>query len=55
MAALIGIYPFDTVRRRMMMTSGANYKYGSYKEFIKEIYSSQGLRGFFIGLPVIFL
>lgn len=29
-AALIGIYPFDTVRRRMMMTSGQNYKYGSY-------------------------
>lgn len=34
-AALIGIYPFDTIRRRMMMTSGQNYKYGSYGEFIK--------------------
>ncbi len=34
-AALIGIYPFDTVRRRMMMTSGQNYKYGSYGQLIK--------------------
>lgn len=54
-AALIGIYPFDTIRRRMMMTSGQNYKYGSYGEFIRGIYSSQGLKGFFSGLPVILL
>ncbi len=33
-AALVGIYPFDTVRRRLMMTSGQNYKYGSYKQFM---------------------
>jgi len=25
--ALFTIYPFDTIRRRMMMTSGQNYKY----------------------------
>jgi len=25
--ALATIYPFDTIRRRMMMTSGQNYKY----------------------------
>ncbi len=34
-AALIGIYPFDTVRRRLMMSSGQSYKYGSYRHFIR--------------------
>ena len=53
-AALFGIYPFDTVRRRLMMTSGQQYKYGSYKKFIKQFYGNAGLRGFFPGLPVIF-
>ena len=53
-AALTGIYPFDTVRRRLMMTSGQNYKYGSYKQFLKEIYMNQGLSGFFAGMPIIF-
>jgi hypothetical protein len=36
--ALLGIYPFDTVRRRLMMTSGQNYKYGSTGSFIKDIF-----------------
>jgi solute carrier family 25 (adenine nucleotide translocator) protein 4/5/6/31 len=36
--ALFGIYPFDTIRRRLMMTSGQNYKYGSSMKFIKLIY-----------------
>lgn len=52
--ALIGIYPFDTIRRRIMMTSGQQYKYGPYSKFIKCIYKGQGLKGFFPGLPVIF-
>jgi solute carrier family 25 (adenine nucleotide translocator) protein 4/5/6/31 len=55
-AALTGIYPFDTIRRRLMMSSGQNYKYGSYKSFIKQIYKNHGItNGFFSGLPVIFL
>jgi len=54
-AALMGIYPFDTIRRRLMMTSGQSYKYGSYSQFIKHVYHSQGLRGFFKGMPIIFL
>lgn len=36
-AALLGIYPFDTIRRRLMMTSGQNYKYGSYRSFISHV------------------
>ena len=35
LTALLGIYPFDTIRRRLMMTSGQKYKYGSYGKFIK--------------------
>jgi solute carrier family 25 (adenine nucleotide translocator) protein 4/5/6/31 len=33
--ALFGIYPFDTIKRRLMMTSGQKYKYGPYSRFIK--------------------
>jgi solute carrier family 25 (adenine nucleotide translocator) protein 4/5/6/31 len=54
-AALIGIYPFDTIRRRLMMTSGQNYKYGSYRQFIRYVYQEQGFRGFFIGIPITFM
>jgi len=53
--ALFGIYPFDTIRRRLMMIYGQKYKYGPYDKFIKEIYRSQGLRGFYPGFSVIFL
>lgn len=30
MIAIYSVYPFDTIRKRMMMTSGANYKYGGF-------------------------
>ncbi|KAI8150246.1 ADP,ATP carrier protein [Fennellomyces sp. T-0311] len=42
-------YPIDTVRRRMMMTSGAAVKYDSSIHAFKEIIAKEGTRSLFKG------
>ena len=53
--ALSGVlsYPFDTVRRRMMMMSGrkatADIQYTSTMDCWRKVYSQEGFKGFFKG------
>jgi hypothetical protein len=54
-AAISLTYPSDTARRRMMMTSGASYKYRGFSDCCRKIWKREGLRGFYAGGPVIFL
>ncbi|KAI9022296.1 mitochondrial carrier domain-containing protein [Phycomyces nitens] len=42
-------YPIDTVRRRMMMTSGAAVKYDSSLHALKEIVAKEGTKSLFKG------
>ncbi|KAI9007021.1 ADP,ATP carrier protein [Phycomyces nitens] len=42
-------YPTDTVRRRMMMTSGAAVKYDSAFHALREIMAKEGIRSLFKG------
>lgn len=37
MIAIYSVYPFDTIRKRMMMTSGADYKYGGFLDCADKI------------------
>jgi solute carrier family 25 (adenine nucleotide translocator) protein 4/5/6/31 len=41
-AALASYYPFDTVRHRMMMTSGEAVKYKSSLDAFKQIIAKEG-------------
>ena len=44
-------YPFDTLRRRMMMQAGRrDVIYASYIDWFHKIYKKEGLRGFFKGV-----
>lgn len=45
----IASYPIDTIRRRMMMTSGAAVKYKSSFDAASQIYAKEGMRSFFKG------
>ncbi len=40
-------YPIDTVRRRMMMTSGAAVKYNSSMHCMQEIIKNEGVKSLF--------
>jgi solute carrier family 25 (adenine nucleotide translocator) protein 4/5/6/31 len=42
-------YPIDTIRRRMMMTSGEAVKYASSIDCAKQIYAKEGFSSFFKG------
>ncbi|RCH78368.1 hypothetical protein CU097_001658, partial [Rhizopus azygosporus] len=42
-------YPIDTVRRRMMMTSGAAVKYDSSLHCFREIVANEGVKSLFKG------
>jgi solute carrier family 25 (adenine nucleotide translocator) protein 4/5/6/31 len=42
-------YPLDTVRRRMMMTSGEAVKYTSSLQAMSQIYQKEGVKSFFKG------
>jgi len=42
-------YPLDTVRRRMMMTSGEAVKYTSSLQAMSVIYKTEGVKSFFKG------
>lgn len=48
-AAGLASYPLDTVRRRMMMTSGAAVKYRNSFHCSAEIYRAEGVSSFFKG------
>lgn len=48
-AAGLASYPIDTVRRRMMMTSGAAVKYNSSMHCMSEIVKNEGIKSLFKG------
>lgn len=54
-AAISLTYPSDTVRRRMMLTSCADYKYKNFVDCAAQIWSREGLFGFYRGAPMILL
>ncbi|RMZ84144.1 hypothetical protein DV738_g530, partial [Chaetothyriales sp. CBS 135597] len=45
----IASYPLDTIRRRMMMTSGEAVKYKSSLDAARQIFAAEGVRSFFKG------
>lgn len=45
----IASYPLDTVRRRMMMTSGEAVKYSSSFDAFKQIVAKEGVKSLFRG------
>ena len=45
----IASYPLDTIRRRMMMTSGEAVKYAGSMDAARKIFAAEGLRSFFKG------
>ena len=45
----IASYPLDTVRRRMMMTSGEAVKYSSSLDAARQIMAAEGIKSFFKG------
>jgi len=45
----IASYPLDTIRRRMMMTSGEAVKYASSFDAARKIMAAEGIRSFFKG------
>ncbi len=47
--ASLASYPFDTVRRRMMMTSGEAVKYKSSVDAFQQILAKEGAKSFFKG------
>lgn len=48
-AAGIASYPIDTVRRRMMMTSGEAVKYNGSIDCARQIFAKEGMASFFKG------
>lgn len=47
------VSPLQTVTRRMMMTSGHSFKYQGYADCAKQIYKSDGIKGFYRGGSII--
>ena len=45
----IASYPLDTIRRRMMMTSGEAVKYKGSMDAARQIFAAEGVRSFFKG------
>jgi len=45
----IASYPLDTIRRRMMMTSGEAVKYNGSLDAARKIMAAEGVRSFFKG------
>jgi len=45
----IASYPLDTIRRRMMMTSGEAVKYNGSMDAARKIFAAEGIRSFFKG------
>ena len=51
--AILVCYPIDTVRRRLVMTSCQNYKYGGFFDCWDYVYRTEGIKGFFRGGSII--
>ena len=48
--ASLALYPFDTIRRRLMMQSGrSDLLYSGIRDCIRKIYAAEGLKGYFKG------
>lgn len=45
----IASYPVDTIRRRMMMTSGQAVKYNGSMDCASQIWKNEGFKSFFKG------
>lgn len=57
-ASCVGIfvvYPFDTMRRRILMTIAKNYRYKGQWELSKIIIREEGFSGFFRGGSLVFI
>lgn len=39
LSAICAVYPFDTLRKKMVMTTGKNYKYESQWDLAKVVYT----------------
>lgn len=48
-SAGLASYPIDTIRRRMMMTSGEKVKYSGSIDCGKQIFAKEGIKSFFKG------
>ena len=53
-AVISGImsYPFDVIRRRMIVNSGQSHEYDGYIDCARQIYEHEGLIAFWAGLPI---
>lgn len=47
--AIYIVYPFDTIRKRMMMTSGESYKYGGFIDCAWKIMRNEGFGNLYSG------
>lgn len=47
--AIYSVYPFDTIRKRMMMTSGESYKYAGFIDCTLKILKNEGIGSFYKG------
>lgn len=50
--SIISAYPIDTVRRRLVSSRG---KYRSSRKCFKDIWAREGIRGLYLGWPMVFL
>lgn len=53
-SAMYIVYPFDTIRKRMMMTSGDSFKYGGFVSCTKHILQQEGLKYLYKGWQLSF-
>ena len=53
--AILMVYPTDTIRRRIMMTSGQNYKYRGFFDCSIKVYKKEGISAFFKGASIMFV
>ena len=51
--AIFSVYPFDTIRKRMVMTSGHHFKYDGFYDCLTTIYKREGIRGYYRGWQLV--
>ncbi len=49
LTAIYLVYPFDTIRKRMMMTSGQAYKYGGFIDCLTKMIKYEGIKSLYKG------
>lgn len=47
--AIFAVYPLDTIRKRIVMTSGHCFKYGGFYDCMKQMYAKEGWGSFYKG------